>query len=220
MPRTDDHRPKVSGSDLGRWAMIPKEVITSSMPSSGSTQARAIAFLVYCYIDLQSGVQGYDVKGFRYVARAIGLQPRVVAEAARRLAADGLIELVEDMDRSAAAVMRIAHNPARRKINKQAKLGPTPSRYRHETLAYAPRPDPVHGVHGAVHSPHDHDQDPDASDAPGLSSPSSEWLSREAADLLLGMLAPGPRCDMCLQLVAPPASQDATAEEFCSCPFQ
>lgn len=200
-----------------KWAMIPESIITGGLPSCQSTTARAMCLMLFCYLDLRQGARGWPVRGFRQVARKLGVQERTVSVAAKSLAQDGLIELILTKPTSSSAVMRVVHNPARGHFNSNVGIDETPWRYRHGSVPYTGETN-VQEAHPAVQGTHDSQGHPDASHATGSSSPRYEWLSDETMTSLQPILAVAKRCQTCLLLISRP-SWEASPEEFCQCPF-
>jgi hypothetical protein len=200
-----------------KWAKIPESSIVGEFLPGISTQKRLSAFLLFCYLDLRQGERGWPVRGFRYVAKEIGLQDRTVASAARTLSEAGLIELTLTIPVATSAVMRVIHNPARARVNPDVALGSPSKRYRHETLPY-PASSAVRDSHTAVQDAHAETPTPDARNATGSRSMRSAWSEVEACDALPATVSDEPRCTDCLGLIRVHGRR-AEPAECCTCPL-
>ena len=200
-----------------KWAKIPESLIVGEFLPGISTQKRLPAFLLLCYLDLRQGERGWPVKGFRYVAKEIGLQDRTVASAARTLNEAGMIELTLTSPVATSAVMRVVHNPARARVNPDVALGSPSKRYRHETLQYPASPS-VRASHTGVQDAHTEASTPDARNAAGSRSMRSAWFDSETRDALLAIASDEPRCADCLGLIDVRGRRVEPAE-CCTCPY-
>lgn len=112
--------------------MVPLTLVTSRVvrdcAEREQSAADAFAIVLYAWID---GHYGRQVTGFRAAAKALGWQERKVAGTARQLEESGWI-FVERRGTS-SAVMRIAHNPARRPpvLNDLVRLERRPAKAGH-----------------------------------------------------------------------------------------
>ncbi len=203
-----------------RFAMIPESLITGLLPAADS-RVRASALHLYAYLDLRQGKDGRPVRGFRYVARAIGLQERTVAKVAKALAEAGVIELTLS-EGSKSAEMRVVHNPARERFGHGVDVGQPPSRYRHDPIIWSDEITETlsRQTHSDVASGAPQQSDTVALDATPPRSTRSA-LSEGSIALLLPMLDSGTRCDDCLCLTDHSQTRliDPT-ETFCGCPFE
>lgn len=198
--------------------MIPESLITGRLLPGVTTQQRMTAIDVYAYLDLRQGSGGWPVKGFRTVAKAIGVQERAVSKAAKVLADLGLIELTVTSPVATSAVMKIIHNPARGIVNPHVELGPTPKRYRHDPVPY-PASSAVRASRKAVQRLHEPYPTPDAQDAAGSRSMRSEWFDAGTRDALAEMVSGGARCKDCLGFVASHRESGVDQREYCDCTF-
>ena len=201
-----------------KFAMIPESLIVGELLPGISTSRRLSALLVYSFVDLRQGKDGWPVKGFRTVAKAIGLQPRTVAAAARTLAEAGLIELDHSEPVRTKAVMRVIHNPARGKVNQGAAVGSPAKRYRHEKLQYEAG-ERVQDVHQPTRPLHAEGVTPDVRDASGSRSMRFEWFDAGTRDALAEMVSGGARCKDCLGFVASHRESGVDQREYCDCTF-
>ncbi len=211
--------PSEKGRGRERFAMLPESVITGELIPGITTQRRLMAFLVYSYVDLKQGDDGWPVRSLRHIAKEIGVQERTVKEAVRTLEEAGLVEVVRSGPPHKSTVVEIVHNPARGRRSPNAKVGPTATRYRHETQTYEPQGGQVHRLHGNVHGLHPGMGDPVAQVAAGSRSMRSGSSGEEAAVASGSTLSDESRCGVCLLLTEPPKGRGAEPEEFCGCSF-
>ena len=198
--------------------MVSESLIVGELIPGISTQRRLAALLVYSYLDLRQGERGWAVRGYRVVAKETGLQDRTVASAARTLADAGLIELSVTRPVATSAVMKVIHNPARRRVNPDAAVGPPAKRYRHNTLPYEPA-ESVRESHQTVQPLHTEGATPDARDATGSRSTRYESFDGETRDALAEMVSDGARCENCLGFVASHRESGVDPREYCDCPM-
>jgi len=203
-------------SDWERWAKIPESLIVGELLDGIDSRERGSAVVLYCYLDLRQGADGWPVKGFRAVARKLGYQDRTVSSAAKILHEAGLIELTLTQPVATSAVMKVIHNPARRRVNPSVTLRSPPKRYRHDALPYTPS---VRESHTTVRESHAATSIPDAPDATGSRSIRSEWFDAETRDALAKLVTDDPRCSNCLGLVEQKRERSTERSENCDCPF-
>jgi hypothetical protein len=202
------------------FAMLPESVITGELEPGVSTQARAMAVLLFCYLDLRQGKHGNPVRGYRYIATKLGVQERSVKNAAAVLERCGLIEVTRSGPPYKSAVLRVIHNPARGRSNPSASIGPVPHRYRHDPLPYGRRFEPGQGSPQSTRKSRQSVPDSDAQAATGSRSLRSGWFDEETASALRAIATQDPRCERCVGLLATPRSWRPTPAEFCGCPFE
>ncbi len=211
--------------------MVPASLLEGDYFRGATTGEVNTAIKVYAYADLKQGNNGWPVKGYRKIGKAIGMQDRTVAKAAELLAAAGLVAL--NQDRSGSAVqISIIHNPARSKFNPDAIARPAPERSGNKAHRYQATPSQeraaltsvepgASNAEEVVREPRHPQATPGASHAPGPRSMRSEWLQPAVILPLLALLTPEKRCGACLGLLeAGPRSYEPVVEEFCSCPFE
>lgn len=198
--------------------MVPASIISGEYLPGIRTDRQNTALRLYCYLDLKCGPQGWAVRGFRRVARDLGMQDRTVSEAARILSEAGLIGLELGRPATTSAEMLVTHNPSRGRINPDVQIGPTALRYRHASIAYEPST-AVRGTPSFVRHAPERESGPDAHGAAGSRSMRSERSDKEPPKRLIGELGPGVHCDRCLKLLRPANGESAHWAEFCSCEF-
>lgn len=198
-----------------KWAMIPESLIVGELLPGISSQQQASALRLYCYLDLRQGANGWPVKGFRTVAKAIGMQPRTVSMAAKNLETAGLIELTVTAPVPTSAVMRVIHNPARSRVNSDVALGTPAKRDRHDKSAYNGSNPLARVTHQAVaRAARVETPTPSALHAPHPRSLRSE---RYEPDRVVLSGSDELRCDACGGLTR--FVKDAPGDDCCSCPF-
>jgi hypothetical protein len=201
-----------------KWAKIPESLIVGELLPGISSQRQSSALRLFCYLDLRQGTAGWAPRGFRSVAKVLGLQERTVAEAAKALAEAGIIELTLTKPNATSAVMKVIHNPARGNTNPAVTLGPAPKRDRHGTLSY-PSQSYVRDLLVPVRVSPVEAPTPDARNATGSRSARSKWFDDDTRDALASLASDHPRCSVCLGLTEPVHGREVGTNEHCDCPF-
>jgi hypothetical protein len=148
----------------------------------------------------------------------MGWQPRTVSDLAKVLFEVGLIELTLTEPSATSAVMRVIHNPARDRVNRDVSLGLPPKRDRHGPLIYKGS-DRVRDAHMTVRDAPEGTTTPDAQLAIGSRSLRSELSEPVAERSDDGLMADENLCKECGGVTHSVGAYDADFEEFCSCPF-
>jgi hypothetical protein len=106
--------------------MVPRDLIESDLDNG--------CIRLYAYLDGVQGEKGWPAKGYAATAQRLGMQARTVGEKAEILEARGLIEITRDVSSGTSGarkeVMRVIHNPARKRTNPAVVLGEPRKRYR------------------------------------------------------------------------------------------
>jgi hypothetical protein len=147
-----DHRERAEQAPKGNEArsghrqrepfgMIPQSLI-EALP--------AMALKLFCYLDLRQGENGWPVRGYRKVGRALGWKADTVAHWAAFLAAHGIIDITGEGCQ--ARTMAVTHNPARKRPSSPARPPAVPERSDRKGHPYPAKRDSATPRNGTVGS--------------------------------------------------------------------